>query len=286
MNLWPSERIFVLAAAIVATVSLAAFGGRETSVRSVMDLPGGVIGAGYEPETTGVIATERQDTWGNPPALPRGDEWVYEVFTPPEIYYNAEARRFWVAGETVNSGIDRASESTKFGIELVAIEAVDFPLQLVGYIGGPETYLGVFVNVETAETFLGNMGLRVPELGIIIEKFGVVRKAVALGESMTVTEFVAEATVRHEITGEETVLDDRTRTLSGIRRVVLRSTQGKGANWVAGEGEVLQIADVLYRIEKIRLAPASATISKESAGATVSERRTLYPPVSVSGHLQ
>lgn len=286
MILWASERIFVLSVGILATASLVVFGGRETAVRPVATLPGSVMVATYEPPNTGIIAGERQQTWAGPPALSRGREWVYEVFTPPEIFYDVETHRFRVAGNIPAAEVNLSSESRDFGIELVAIEAAEFPLQLVGYIGEPGTYQGIFVNVETAETFLGATGRRVPELGLIIDTFDVTRKTIAIEEGMSVVELIAEARVRHEARGEEIVLNDRTRTMKGVRRVRLRIAQDEGSDWVAEEGEVRRIEGDLYRIEKIRLAPASVTISKESAGATASEVRTLTPPVTASDHMQ
>jgi hypothetical protein len=285
MNLWTSERIFMLTAAVVATASLVAFGGRDTSVGPVA-LPVHVIGTFDAPHRINIGAKEHPEIWNAPTALARGREWVYEVFTPPEIFYDSESRRFRVAGDIRVEESSRASDSADFGFEVVAIEATEFPLQLVGYVGEPGAYQGIFTNVTTAETFLGAAGRRVPELGLVIETFGVTRKAVAIAESMSTMEWVAEALVRHEFSGEETVLNDRARALSGLRRVRLRSTQGDVADWVAGEGDGQRIGDILYRIEKIRLAPASVTISKETAGATAPERRTLTPPVSASGLMQ
>jgi hypothetical protein len=285
MNLWTSERIFVLTAAVVATASLVAFGGRETSVGPVA-LPEQVSGTVDEPHWINSGAKEHPETWNAPMALARGREWVYEVFTPPEILYDSESRRFRVAGDSRVEDSSRTSDSADFGFELVAIEAIEFPLQLVGYVGEPGAYRGIFTNVTTTETFLGAAGRRVPELGLVIETFGVTRKAVAIAESMSTLEWVAEATVRHEFNGEETVLNDRAQALSGLPRVRLRRTQRDGADWVAGEGDGQRIRDILYRIEKIQLAPASVTISKETAGATAPERRTLTPPVSASGLMQ
>ncbi len=286
MKLWASERIFVLTAALIATVLLVTYGGRETSVRPVVASPVSVVGATFEPEAMAMMATDRQETWGKPPASSRGRGWVYEVFTPPEIFYDAETRRFRVAGKNSVEALSRSSDSTDFGIELVAIEAAEFPLQLVGYVGEPGTYQGIFVNVETTETFLGTAGRRVPELGLILETFGVMRKAVAIAESMTVTELVAEARVRHEVSGETTLLTDRTRATSGVRRVRLRAVAGDNADWVAEVGDVRRIEAGLYRIEKIQLAPPGVTISKESAGVIANERRTLTPPVSVFSPIQ
>src|SRR5690606_4525964 len=104
----------VLSVGILATTSLVVFGGRETAVRPVAPLPGSVMVATYEPPSTGIIAGERQQTWAGPPALSRGREWVYEVFTPPEIFYDVETHRFRVAGNIPAAEVNLSSESRDF----------------------------------------------------------------------------------------------------------------------------------------------------------------------------
>src|SRR5947209_1707798 len=41
------------------------------------------------------------ETWPAPPSQSRGREWIYDTFTPPEIFYHARTRQFTVKPPTM-----------------------------------------------------------------------------------------------------------------------------------------------------------------------------------------
>src|SRR5262245_56034292 len=60
----------------------------------------------------------KMETWAPPVAQTRGREWIYDTFTPPEIFYNPRSKRFTVKPPSAlldDEGLDQ------FGIELVAV---------------------------------------------------------------------------------------------------------------------------------------------------------------------
>lgn len=273
-----SERSWVLTPGALVIVSLAVFGWRGNEANSPQAGPPNAAASNLPPFSAG-RAAEGPEPWNKPPAQGRGAGWVYEVFTPPEIFFDAASRRFRVA--TQNLAELRSPVASDSGLELLEIIATEFPLQLVGYVGEEQDYRGIFVNIDTTETFLAGAGRAVPELGLIIMKFTVSPKSVALVDSMTVTELVAEAIVRHVTTGEEIVLTDRERGRSGAGRARLRILADEAVVWEAEEGEICQIAGEVYRIEKIRLAPPSVSLSKETVGVSNPVRHTLTLPATL-----
>lgn len=140
--------------------------------------------------------------WEDPPAQTRGAEWVYDLFTPPEIFYDRWSRQFTVKPPPA-SDPGKINDASR---EPVRAPAELFRLQLVGFVGGEGSYLGSFENLVTTEHVLARGGRNLPELGVTIRDFHVAPVRRAPGDSMPTTELIATAIVRDERTGEDVVL--------------------------------------------------------------------------------
>ena len=77
--------------------------------------------APYTP-TAADAAVVKAETWVSPSAQSKGRDWVYDAFTPPEIFYNARSKRFTVKPPL--SGSEDTPEAP-FGLELVAAQLAD-----------------------------------------------------------------------------------------------------------------------------------------------------------------
>jgi len=146
--------------------------------------------------------------WPSPVAQSHGGDWIYDVFTPPVIYYDSHALRFSVAPPpsevtepATTTGKKPAGKSQR---EL-------FRLQLVGFIGGEGNYAGTFENGATTEHFLARAGYQVPSLGLTIVAFDVRRMTIESPDSMSTSELVAIARVHDDLSGEEVTLTNRER---------------------------------------------------------------------------
>ena len=73
------------------------------------------------------IADSQQASWPEPIAQSAGPEWIYDVFTPPEIYIDQ-------AGNFVPTGWKPAPPPIPFGVYLSDIAREPYRLQLEGYI--------------------------------------------------------------------------------------------------------------------------------------------------------
>jgi len=131
--------------------------------------------------------------WLAPRAQPRGADWIYDMFTPPEIFYDADTLQF-----AVSSPSDLAVVP---GSESGAAPPAPFRLQLLGYVGGAGRYLGTFENQLTGEVFLARAGQPVRALGLEITDFTVARQPVRLADNLESNQWIATAVVRDEQTG-------------------------------------------------------------------------------------
>jgi len=166
-------------------------------------------GEGYRPAVFKSVASPRR-AWSAPISQARGAEWVYDVFTPPEIYYDPRSKEF-----TVTPPRAPAAELPDDDGPAPAVRPTAFRLQLVGFVGGEGNYLGTFENLGTTEHILARGGRALPELGLTIRDFQVKSVRRESADSMAANELVATAVVRDERTGADVVL-------TNLERVYLR----------------------------------------------------------------
>ncbi len=213
----------------------------------------------------------RTETWSVPAAQTRGREWIYDTFTPPEIFYQARTRQFTVRPP---SGLMDEEVIEPFGLHLLSVRPELFRLQLIGYVGVEGTWRGTFQNMESGETFLGTSGLRVPKLGLTIKTLDVRAQPIAAPESMTTQQRVATAVIVDERHSREVVLTHRERNFTGMVSGTLAGPLLSVPREVR-EGDVLTLGGATYRVGKIQLSPVSAEIVKERPGQAQPERRLL-----------
>jgi hypothetical protein len=218
-------------------------------------------------------------TWPPAPSQTSGPLWVYDVFTPPEIYYDSTTKQFTVTVPTV--GPVTSPPVAPFGIELVQVRPDAFRLQLIGYVGSEGDYRGTFENTLSGETIIGRAGKVIPDLNLTIKSFEVKQKTVVTEESMPVRYTEASAVVVDNQTGNEVTLTNRKRYISGTPFAVLKidgtsdTIQHKvGAKFTAG--------NATYTIVNVVAEPPSVEIRKESPDLKEPETKTLTPAAPVA----
>jgi hypothetical protein len=224
----------------------------------------------------------KTETWDAPPAQRRGKDWVYDVFTPPEIFYDERSKQFSISPPLPEPVVEDKAEVAPpppFGLELVGVRRALFRLQLIGYAGGEGNYRGLFENAVTTETFLATRGRKLPALELTIEEFAVRRQPVTLPDSMTTSRLVATAVVRDERTGETVNLTDGERfyPAAPVATVV---TDGDRAQHEAHVGDRVEADGAVFRIDKIQLAPPSVDVTKVGADQLTEQRTLLVQPAA------
>lgn len=274
MKALSSDKILVAAALLLAAGSAAYFGWRALGEVGAADMPLPPVelaAVDYEPVAPEAPAV-KTETWGAPGAQSRGREWIYDTFTPPEIFYNARTRQFTVKPPA--SLLDE--ETAPFGLELVAVQPEPFRLQLIGFTGTEGAWRGTFQNGVSGEVFQAAAGRDVPKLGLTIRDFSVRPQTLALPDSMPTTVRVATAVVVDRKTGREVTLTHRARQFTGTVFAFV-AAPGSSAIREVRTGDVFKLGDATYRIDRIQTAPPALEVTKESPALPQPEQRTLVP---------
>jgi hypothetical protein len=211
-----------------------------------------------------------------PPWLPPGTQsggagWVYEVFTPPVIYYHAAAGAFAVRP------VPRPDQTSgAFGVELIEVRRELYKLQLVGYIGAPGDYLAAFVSPRVAETLLGRAGQRFEELGLTLAGVEVRKIDVSEDPARPAYDVAAIATLHEVESGLVVELDSRVRKFTDTPLALLRLDAVSKPQEVRAGAE-LRVGDATYRVERIQLDPPEVVVARLLEGLPLPERRVLKP---------
>ena len=269
------ENLFLYAALVLAAGSAGVFGTLGVKNARAPRGPAARVQLADSPYTLTVAdaAVVKTDVWLAPAAQSKGRDWIYDAFTPPEIFYNARSKHFTVKPPL--AGNDDTPEEP-FGLELVAVRPEPFRLQLIGYVGGEGDWRGTFENVATGEVFLAAAGRRVPNLALTIKSLEVRAEPITIADSMTTRQRVATAIVRDERIGRDVTLTHRERQFTGGLSAFV-AAPGETATREVRSGETFKLGDATYHVEKILLAPPSVEITKESPSLSQPDQRTLTP---------
>lgn len=214
--------------------------------------------------------------WKAPGPQSAGGKWLFQVFTPPRIYY--------ANGEFVvdTPGII-VPPPPPFGVELVAIKPDHFRLQVVGFYIQNGVAVGTFTNMQTGDTFLGQAGLVVPDLDLTIRDFAIKEAPVpGLPPDNDLTEPAGFANVVDGKTGAVTLLTSQVRVMNGPPFVVFKINAGDRLGELiqdVKEGGTFKVGDSTYTIGETKVSPLQAVVTKVSPAIKdgTPDTRTLTP---------
>ena len=192
-------------------------------------------------------------TWVAPAAQTRGPLWIYDVFTPPEIYYNAATKEFTVT-PPVSGPPPPPPPIVPFGVELVQVKPDVFRLQLVGYVGNAGDYRGTFENTITGDTLK--------------------RNRIESTTSMPIYDTVATAVVVDDKSGTKVTLTNKARFITGEPFAVIKTSDSQ-KTFEQKAGTSFDVGDAHYTIRAITVEPASVEITKEAPDLKTPETKTL-----------
>jgi hypothetical protein len=250
-------------------------GSKLSALRSAATASAGSAAYESSPITTSEVGTK---TWPAAPAQTSGPLWVYDVFTPPEIYYNDTTKKFTVTppeGPVVTPVIE-----TPFGVSLVAVKLDAFRLQLVGYIGEEGDFRGNFENALSGETIIAREGKEIPDLGLKIKKFQVKRNRIESEESMVTYDYEATAVVVDMKSGEEISLTNKHRYISG-KPIASIKIDGSGQVVDHKAGDTFTAGDATFKVVNVTDTPPSVEIVKTAPDLSEPLTKTLTPAVTI-----
>ncbi len=201
-------------------------------------------------------------TWNRPQSQSRGEDWVFDVFTPPVLYYNPASREFTVSRpELVQSGSKDPWKS--FELELLEVRQRPYRLQLVGYAGEDGNYLASFEYIPSGELLIAREGKSLVEAGVKIISFEVKQMQVEQEGSMPVFEKVGVARLLDYESGEEIYLTNLETKIFSDLEAKVRTLQG-GDIYLVREGSQVELDTGFYIIGDLSENPQEAMVTKVS----------------------
>lgn len=237
----------------------------------------GIVSKPYQSERA-TMPTIGTVSWPDAPAQSRGSDWVYDLFTPPVIYYNPQTQQFTVTPPVINAPVV-ASDDAPFEIDLVAVRQEPYRIQLVGYVGTDESYIATFEVADAGlETVIGRVGRVFDQQGFRLQSLDVRRITTNSSDSMPVVETVAVAVIVDDRTGREETLTNRERKMLPRLQAVLRARTNPPLEQVVREGMSVEVNGYNYLVTQLSLSPQQAVVSRRSPGSLgAAETRTLIP---------
>ena len=247
-------------------------GGKKGGANGASRTPAEVLR--YEPANLSEFHVSTQ-VWAPPAAQSGGAEWVYDVFTPPEIYYDLANKRFTVTPPAGPKDTLPPHPAQPFGVELVQVKQDAFRLQLVGYTGKPGNYRGTFENAVTGKTIIGQAGKKIADLELTIVSFEVKQNRTVQGTGKTVIiETEAVAQVSDDKTGEIFNLTNKSRLSKGSPIAYLK-LDGSAEPVSYKAGATFTVGDASFTVVSVTFEPNEVVVTKESPSLKQPVTKTL-----------
>jgi len=216
--------------------------------------------------------------WSGPVPQPRGPGWIYDLFTPPSVYYDRTAGRL----SAVPAGGATEDDTTRprLDLELLEIHSGLFRLQLVGFAGEPESLRGIFLDSGTGETVVGHPGERLAGLGLTVKSVRMERGNAGGVTTDDTRAIEAAAVVVDEGTGENLILTSREPCRKGPPLGLFASRKSPDFRCELQAGESVTVDGVSYCVERIELETQKAVVAylppgeKEPLVRTLSAKHT------------
>ncbi|TVR48628.1 MAG: hypothetical protein EA425_14020 [Puniceicoccaceae bacterium] len=191
-------------------------------------------------------------TWSQPRPQTTGEDWIYDVFTPPEIYYNTANNAFTVTPDVVVEPRD------PFDILLVEVGPRPYRIQMMGYVGREGGYLATLQDIETGDMRVARPGRSLSDMEVTLEDISVQEVLdESTGSAIHIT--VARARIRDHRTDEVVELTDGETLLTDERQAVFRLLDTARTESVS-DGESIIHRGSRYTIEQILLDPENPRV--------------------------
>lgn len=271
--------LFLIALLILAgsAVYFFAFSHEDSAVRNrdplLSQAPGGKA---YAPIAAPVF--ERKEVpWPAPQPQSEDGNWLFDVFTPPRIYWDPVAKKL------VPEPWQPPEQAPPFALELVSIEQELFRIQLEAYFaansGKPEETTVQFYDNEKQSSFRGTAGTTFKEHELSLDAFKTEREFNPDGSVIT----VATAEVTDLRSGEKLTLSASKKLyLPGKFEITLRTTAPLPAEtfvWKSA-GEKHAAGDATFTLDSFDLDAKTVTVTKVSPklDAPATETLTISAP--------
>ena len=255
-----SEKILLLLAAVAAAVSVTWFSLRpvESGMRRMKD------DLAQMPKTPWVATDAAPDefearTWREPPSQARGPEWSYDLFTPPEIWWDGASGEF--RAETTAPARAASSEPESCSLVILDVHRARFPLQLRGFLGEAGHWLGSFEILRSGETVLLSPGAECAVLGLTLLALSVERRPLTGGDALdAMPAWAGQAKVKDGTGREQDLVSGEDALMDELVALVQSGPAGEKVSREVRTGDVITAVEGDYRIEQIESDPAAVSV--------------------------
>lgn len=208
--------------------------------------------------------------WPAPDPQDEDGNWLFDVFTPPRIYWDLETGKF------VSEPWQPREEAPPFALELVNIEQELFRIQMEAYFTGaqPEDAILQFVNTQKETSFRGTVGTVFEDHQIRVDGFEIERQFNDDGSVV----MVGSATVTDLTNNEQFVLNTAKKLyIEGSFTITMKTTAPLPVEtfiWKA-VGDKQQIGDTTFELNAFNIDEQTATVTKSSPKMEEAEQAVL-----------
>jgi hypothetical protein len=267
------DRLLLSLVTVALVTSLGWFWCAQWDVRRIRGLPVAIRSStlDYQSEVL-PVPDAHYEPWPKPAVQSAGGGWLYELFTPPSVFYNQRSESF-----TVTPPSDAIETNSSFNLELLAVKRELYRLQLAGYFGGPGAYTVAFTSPGKSAVLLAREGEEIEGFGIRLKHFSVGSVLLEHRDNWPVNEVAAFADLIDERAGITVTLDSRWPTYTDAPVATVKIASETGASRQAHEGDEFSDSGSIYRIEHIRFDPAEVVVTRRRLGVSTVDTGTLRP---------
>ena len=197
--------------------------------------------------------------WGQPSSQ-GGPNWIFDIFTPPVIYYNEETGTF-----TVTPPFRDANQNNlPFELQLIEVRPVPYRFQLVSYAGAKGNYVLTLEDLQTGRDVFCAPNELLSEHNLEILNFTESRVIASSTREGTTEAFdlVGELFVKDTSTGEQHTLRHNQITYLDEPNAIFQTSSG--ATVPLAKGGVWNSSSSSYTILSIDPQQSSASVEKSS----------------------
>lgn len=210
--------------------------------------------------------------WGKPTPQ-KGANWIFDIFTPPVIYYDGETETFTVTPPFPNA----IPSEDPFELKLVKVSRQPFRLQLVSYAGAIGNYLLTLENLESGRDIFCAPGDDLIDLGVRILEFKEKRLVAASAgkDSTEAFDLVGEVLVEDLESGKSYRLRHNEMTFLDESIAEFRIPSGQQLRLSQGDSWSSEVAT--YRVNSIESGEGSVRVERTLTDVGDKEVKLLQP---------
>ncbi|MCB1121962.1 MAG: hypothetical protein KJT03_10460 [Verrucomicrobiae bacterium] len=197
--------------------------------------------------------------WSQPVAQD-GSRWIFDVFTPPVIYYDESTGTFTVTPPFPDS----APRDEGFEVVFLGLQRIPYRFQLVSYAGKRGNYVLTLENRETGRDVFASPGETLEDFRLKVIDFTEKREVARSSTEGTTEAFdlVGEVTVLDEKSGKQYVL--RLNSVTFLENPAAIFTTPSGVRMELQVGESWESKTAVYTLKSVQIDTGSVTVQKSS----------------------